>query len=138
MEDDEIIGIISTEEELLASLEPTAEIHVSVTSVGGGVASDYVHPETHSAESIVETETKQFVTTIERVQISELIQKESYVHDQIMASKMWVINHPMGRYPSVTVVDSGGNQVAGEIRYESLSQIRLLFSAEFSGKAYLN
>lgn len=63
---------------------------------------------------------------------------KTYIHDQIAFSKTWIINHPLEKHPSVTVVDSAGTVIMGEIQYISNSQIILSFTAEFSGKAYLN
>lgn len=61
-----------------------------------------------------------------------------YTHNQIAASASWVISHGLEKYPSVTVVDSGGSVVIGEITYNSENQITLTFQSQFSGKAYLN
>lgn len=61
-----------------------------------------------------------------------------YVHSQIQASNIWIINHPLNKFASVTIVDSGGSVVIGDISYESINKIILTFSAEFSGEAYLN
>lgn len=63
---------------------------------------------------------------------------ETYIHEQIASSSIWIINHPLKKYPSVDIIDSGGNLVVGDIDYISDSQITVTFSSEFSGKAYLN
>jgi hypothetical protein len=62
----------------------------------------------------------------------------TYVHNQVVPAATWTISHPLNKFPSIVVVDSGGTIVHGEIIYDSLSQIRVLFSAAFAGKAYLN
>ena len=61
-----------------------------------------------------------------------------YVHDQIAASKQWFVNHNLGKYPSVTIVDSAGSVVMGDIEYVDNLNVTITFTAEFSGKAYLN
>jgi hypothetical protein len=38
----------------------------------------------------------------------------------------------------VTVVDSAETVVYGEIQYINKNNLRIIFSAEFAGKAYLN
>ena len=63
---------------------------------------------------------------------------ERYVHVQNEASSIWVVDHQMGRYPSVTVVDSAGTMVFGEVVYDNENQVTITFTAAFSGKAYLN
>ena len=51
---------------------------------------------------------------------------------------VWDITHDLDKYPSVTVVDSAGSVVMGDITYTSKSALTVTFSAAFSGKAYLN
>jgi len=62
----------------------------------------------------------------------------AYTHSQASASSTWTITHNLGKYPSVTVVDSGLNVQIGEILYNSLNQVTVTFAASFSGFAYLN
>lgn len=62
----------------------------------------------------------------------------SYTHNQIAPSDTWVVIHNLNKRPSVTIVDSGENTVMGDINYIDNNQIEIRFSAEFSGKAYLN
>lgn len=60
-----------------------------------------------------------------------------YVHTQGVASIEWVITHALGGRPSVTVVDSAGTVVIGEVQYDSDTQVTISFTAAFSGYAYL-
>lgn len=64
--------------------------------------------------------------------------KETYVHHQYSASDEWVINHDMDAYPSVTVVDSAGTKVYGEVGYVDNNSLVIGFTAPFAGTAYLN
>ena len=61
-----------------------------------------------------------------------------YTHNQAVSSNYWVITHNLGFFPSVSVVDSGGNMVVGDVTYISENQISIAFSASFGGKAYLS
>jgi hypothetical protein len=61
-----------------------------------------------------------------------------YVHTQEAAAATWTITHNLGRHPSVTVVDSGGSVVIGDVAYVTANQVTVSFSAAFSGTAYLN
>lgn len=60
-----------------------------------------------------------------------------YVHSQPTASSTWNITHPLGGYPSVTVVDSASTVVVGDVLYLSTTQVQVNFAAAFSGFAYL-
>lgn len=62
----------------------------------------------------------------------------TYTHIQSSAVSTWSINHNLGRYPSVSVVDSAGNKVIGDVEYVDSDNIDITFCASFSGKAYLN
>jgi hypothetical protein len=57
---------------------------------------------------------------------------------QDVPSTEWVINHNMSYYPSVTVVDSAGTVVTGEVSYQNSNTAIVKFSAAFAGKAYLS
>lgn len=62
----------------------------------------------------------------------------NYVHAQAVPSADWIISHGLARYPSVTVVDSAGTTVIGNIEYLSANQVAIHFSAAFGGSAFLN
>lgn len=64
--------------------------------------------------------------------------KVAYVHQQGVASANWYIQHNLGFYPNITVKDSGGSIVEGEISYTNSNEITLVFSSSFSGTAYLS
>ncbi|MFJ8515323.1 siphovirus ReqiPepy6 Gp37-like family protein [Lysinibacillus xylanilyticus] len=66
------------------------------------------------------------------------IQKENYVHTQIASASKWTIHHNLGKYPSVTITDSAGSVVMGDVKHTSLNIIELTFSFAFSGKAIFN
>lgn len=62
----------------------------------------------------------------------------NYVHDQTVASDLWSIQHDLGKYPSVTIVDSAGDECEGSINYVSLNLLTVSFSSAFSGRAFVN
>lgn len=63
---------------------------------------------------------------------------KTYIHKQNSAASVWIVVHNLNKYPSVTVIDSGGSIVMGAITYNSANSLTLNFSAPFSGTAYLN
>lgn len=63
---------------------------------------------------------------------------QGYQHNQPAAAAVWTVVHGLAKYPSVTVVDSAGDEVEGQVRYLSSNEIEIAFSAAFAGKAYLN
>jgi len=61
-----------------------------------------------------------------------------FIFNQELSSNTWVINHNLQKRPSTTIVDTGNNEVEGDVNYSSLNQIIITFSSAFSGTAYLN
>jgi hypothetical protein len=61
-----------------------------------------------------------------------------YRHVQSVAAAVWTVVHNLGKFPSVSVVDSTGTTVYGTIRYDSTSQVTLSFSGAFGGEAYFS
>jgi hypothetical protein len=61
-----------------------------------------------------------------------------YEFDQGVPASVWTITHNMGKFPAVSVVDSGGTIVEGQVDYVDNNNLTIKFTASFSGKAYLN
>ena len=67
-----------------------------------------------------------------------IVNDKNFVYVQATSSDIWEIAHNLNKYPAVTVVDSGGSVVIGEIVYIDKNNIRITFTSAFSGKAYFN
>jgi hypothetical protein len=66
------------------------------------------------------------------------ISGQAFVFIQAVASAVWTIDHPLDFRPNVTVIDSSGEQVEGDVVYVNDTTVRVTFSAAFSGTAYLS
>jgi hypothetical protein len=66
------------------------------------------------------------------------VSRVSYDHMQGAASSSWSITHNLGFKPNVTVIDSAGNIVEGEIAYTNSNSLTVSFQSAFSGNAYLS
>jgi len=62
----------------------------------------------------------------------------TFEFDQGDAVTTWDITHNLGKFPSITVIDTGNTVVTGEYNYVTNNRVILTFSAAFAGKAYLN
>lgn len=65
------------------------------------------------------------------------------IWDQQVASSHWIIIHIWPGFPSVTIVDTSGNVITGDVKYITPTRIEVFFTSdgnpvEISGKAYLN
>jgi hypothetical protein len=79
----------------------------------------------------------------ETVMHKPIIGNITYTYNQSSTSDTWVVNHNLYRFPSVTVIDSGGTIVQGTVVYNSNKQLTITFfsggsALAFQGKAYLN
>ena len=99
------------------------QISVKEATAGGTVATSIVQPEIAKSSPVI---------------VHEIGGVSTFIHNQSSASTSWEITHNLHTFPSVTVVDSAGTVVNGDIEYNSDIKITLTFSAAFSGKAYLN
>ena len=68
----------------------------------------------------------------------ELAADKHFTFVQSTAAATWNITHNLGKFPSVSIVDSGNTIVRGNIDYTSENALTITFSAAFGGKAYLN
>ena len=72
------------------------------------------------------------------VHMAATVSSAGYTYNQLAVSNVWHVAHPLNKYPSVSVADSGGNLVIGEVRYVDTGNLVVSFSSPFSGTAYLN
>ena len=62
----------------------------------------------------------------------------TYTHTQDVPLTVWIINHNLGSFPSVTVVDSNNQVVIGDITYVGSNSLTITFTIPFAGYAFLN
>ena len=87
----------------------------------------------------VASEASASITGVAPNQVLNLVYPASvrHVHTQGTVATTWTINHALGGYPSVSIVDSAKTVVIGEITYSSTTQVVVNFTSAFSGYAYL-
>lgn len=59
-------------------------------------------------------------------------------HVQTTPAKVWYINHGMGKFPNVKIVDSNKQLCMADIYYVDKNNVRIEFGAAESGSAYLD
>ena len=107
-------NLVITPEEILAKLK-------EVDGHGSGLDADMLDGK-HGSEFALKTE----------------LNISTFTHNQLSPEKEWNVVHNLNRFPTVSVVDSGGSVVLGDIQYIDENQIKIIFATSFSGKAYLN
>lgn len=64
--------------------------------------------------------------------------KPEYIHNQTFTSDSWHINHGLGKFPQVSILDSSNRQVYGEVQHLNNNELKITFSAPFQGTAQLD
>ena len=67
----------------------------------------------------------------------EVADARAYLHTQPTLALVWTVVHNLGRYPSVTVSDTGNNSVIADVHYVDFNQLEITFTAPTAGRAYL-
>ena len=62
----------------------------------------------------------------------------TFIFNQGVPASTWSVQHNLGKFPSITVIDTANTVVTGEYTYVDTNNVTLKFSAGFAGKAYLN
>ena len=63
---------------------------------------------------------------------------KTYRHVQGVASAFWEVSHGLAKFPAVSVIDSGGSLIEGDIDYLDENTVTLTFASPFSGEAHFN
>jgi len=50
----------------------------------------------------------------------------------------FVVNHDLGKFPAVSVIDGALEEVQCEVEYNSINQCTLTFNSQFTGQAIFN
>lgn len=61
-----------------------------------------------------------------------------FSYEQIAPSKIWVIFHDLNKRPSVSVTDTAGTEVRGNVTINDGERVVIEFNFPFSGYANLN
>ncbi len=62
----------------------------------------------------------------------------TFVFTQGIPATTWNIQHNLGKFPSVSVINNNDVVINGEVTYIDNNNVQLNFSDGFTGKAYLN
>lgn len=82
--------------------------------------------------------TQDIVVGLTSEQQEQLGQDKTYTHTQSTPDTQWNINHNLGKFPSISVVDSAGTPVQGAYEYIDVNNLQINFAGAMAGKAHLN
>lgn len=126
------VEVVRNRKTVAISKKSTDIINVSQPGAAGP-------PNTLTIGTVTTGEAGATITGIPPNQVLNLVYPLSarHIHTQATVATTWTINHALGGYPSVSIVDSSKTVVVGEITYTSTSQVVVNFTSAFSGFAYL-
>ena len=61
----------------------------------------------------------------------------AYTHLQSVAAAVWTLNHNLGFRPSVSILDTGGNEVEADVVHMNSNQLVIRFAIPLAGLARL-
>ena len=63
---------------------------------------------------------------------------DTFIYEQAVASDTWEIEHNLGRFPSVEVVDTAGNKFFPAVQWINENKLIITMNGATKGKAFLN
>ena len=66
------------------------------------------------------------------------VSDKTYIHEQSEASDIWYIQHNLGKYPSVEIVDTAGNRFFPAVQWIDENNCVATMNGACKGKAFLN
>lgn len=110
--------------------------------IGGGIIDEEMSDTSSNAVAnkvIKEYVDKTDAVLSERIAVLELGEGDKYYyHTQAATAEEWEIEHNLGKYPSVTVVSSAGEEIYCDKTFVSINKVVLNFGTPISGAAFLN
>lgn len=73
----------------------------------------------------------------EDIEQSDPVNHVKYVHTQSSISSSWVINHNLGFFPNVTVLDNSNRMLETYVQYNNVNTATIIMNSAASGKAFL-
>ena len=65
-------------------------------------------------------------------------QDKTFVFNQDVPAAVWDITHNLGKFPSVSAVDTQKTIYWGNVNYISTNRLTITFTSAFAGQAFLN
>lgn len=78
------------------------------------------------------------VSTLQDQIIQTVTSSANYTHNQSQPLNIWYVQHNLDKYPSVSIIDSAGSMVVGDISYIDTNSLSITLAVGMSGKASLN
>ena len=113
-----------------------AQLHSFVAKVGELFAR--VDARTGGLERLQTTNKSDLVAAINELAARETrISGSAYMYTQTTPAAVWTINHNLGLWPTVSILDPGGNEIEADVTHPSVNQLVIRFAIPIAGLARL-
>ena len=69
---------------------------------------------------------------------SDVVQDKNFVYEWSTPETTLTIAHNLNKFPSVSIVDTAGSEIIGDVTYLDTNRVAITFSAATRGKAFFN
>lgn len=69
---------------------------------------------------------------------ADVVQDKNFVYEWSTPLSTITISHNLDKFPAVTIVDTAGNDIVGDVAYIDINTVTITFSAPTRGTAYFN
>lgn len=63
---------------------------------------------------------------------------KTYTFTQLSPTPTWIVPHNLNKFPAVTIIDTDGDIVIGDVQFVSLNELTISFTIPVAGKVYIN
>lgn len=81
-----------------------------------------------------------FLESVDKIEqrLSTLLGEGAFVHTQSSAATVWTVNHGLGKFPAVTILNSTGEEIATKVVHDDDDNTSIHFGSAVTGKAIFN
>lgn len=118
---------------IFADAAGTTPLPNPLTTTAGGVLTFYAS----MGDYWIHIGRSSFQVAMDDDGVIDQIWASMYVHQQAAPSAVWNINHSLGVFPSVDVLDSSDTVVYADVQHMSISSLTVTFASPTTGRALL-
>ena len=130
-----LTGLVDTVD--IAAFKTAYDAHIGAANPHGTNMEDLSDVPAYSGNALKIPRINAGATAIEWIVATSA--DKYFLHTQSTPSVSWVVNHSMGKYPSVTLMDGSGNVIeADNIQHTDLNSTTITLSESITGTAAFN
>lgn len=122
----------------VSSLDDLVDVILTSPQIGDILMNTGTHWENKPQSEIVPDLSGYATTEYVDNKVADVDSDKTFRFSQTTPQSVWVVTHNLRKYPSVTVIDSAGTEVIGEVEYIDINTVSIKFAYEFSGYVLCN